>query len=98
MTAAALTEHRVSTTALLVAGEGDEAEFSALLRAVGYEPLLVDSLDAMNGVKATVPVCLVDLRQNGEAIRMARAIRNKQPHTVVIGIADPLRPSAAADA
>jgi DNA-binding NtrC family response regulator len=98
MTAATLTAQRVSTTALLVAGKGEEAEFSALLRTVGYEPLLVHSTEAMNGVKAPVSVCLIDLRQNGDAIRMARAIRSKQPHTVVIGIADPLRPSAAAEA
>lgn len=98
MTAATLTAQRVSTAALLVAGGDEEAEFSALLRAVGYEPLLVDGVDAMNGLKASVSVALLDLRQNGEAIRMARAIRSKQPHAVVIGIADPLRPSAAAEA
>src|SRR5215211_2982260 len=98
MTTATLTAKRVSTTALLVAGDDEEAEFTALLRAVGYEPLLVDGVDAMNGLKATVSLCLVDLRRNGEAIRVARAIRSKQPHAVVIGIADPLRPAAAAEA
>src|SRR5512132_3061463 len=98
MTAAALTMESVSMTALLMAGKDGAVEFSALLRSVGYDPFLVDSVEAMNGLKARVSVCLIDLRQNADAIRMARAIRSKQPHAVVIGIADPLRPSAAAEA
>jgi DNA-binding NtrC family response regulator len=97
MTPAALTAHRLSTTALLVAGEESGAEFAALLRDLGYEPLLVDGVEA-NGLRVPVAVCLIDLRQEGDAIRVARAIRSAQPEAVVIGIADPDRPSIAVDA
>ena len=43
-------------------------------------------------------LCIIDLRQNGEALRTARAVRAQHPQAVVIGIADPNRPTASADA
>ena len=69
-----------------------------LLRGLGYQAVPVDSADAMNALKEPVSLCLIDLRENGEALRCARAVRAQYPQAVVIGVADPARPSAAADA
>src|SRR5689334_4304795 len=89
---------QLAPTALLIVGHADEPEIAALVRASGFEPLRVDTAEVLNGVSAAVGLCVVDLRQNGEAIRIARVIRSQQPGVVVIGIADPARPMAAADA
>ena len=43
-------------------------------------------------------LCLVDLRENGDALRIARAVRSRYPAAIVIGVADPARPHAAAEA
>jgi len=84
--------------ALLVAGRSDHAELEALLRGLGYQPVLVKGADQVAAVRDPVSLCLIDLRQNGEALRSARAVRTQYPGSVVIGVADPGRPSAAADA
>ena len=76
----------------------DESELESLVREVGFQPLLVESAESLNGFSETVGLCLIDLRQNGEAIRIARAIRAQHRQAVVIGIADPGRPMSAADA
>jgi DNA-binding NtrC family response regulator len=89
---------QIASTALLVVGHADESELASLVRDVGFQPLLVESAEILNGFSDPVGLCLVDLRQNGEAIRIARAIRSQQPGAVVIGIADPGRPMSAADA
>ena len=86
------------TRALLVAGRSDHAELEALLRGMGYQPVLVSGSDQMAALRDPVALCLIDLRQNGEALRSARAARAQYPQSVVIGVADPGRPSAAADA
>jgi len=85
-------------TAVLVAPPSEQADLEALLRGMGYSPLLADGADQMNALRDPVAFCLIDLRQNGEAIRSARAFRTQFPTSVVIGVADPARPSAAADA
>src|SRR6185295_5169831 len=65
---------------------------------MGYATLHVDAKEAMRNLGDPVSLCLIDLRENGEAVRIARAVRAQQPQAVVIGVADPARPSAAADA
>src|SRR5439155_10044454 len=84
--------------ALLVAGRSDHEELEALLRGMGYQTLVVHAADQMAALRDPVSLCLIDLRQNGEALRSARAVRAQYPQSVVIGVADPARPSAAADA
>ncbi|HTK29882.1 MAG TPA: sigma 54-interacting transcriptional regulator [Vicinamibacterales bacterium] len=88
----------LASTALLFASLAEEPELGALVRGLGFQPLRVDSADILAGFTDPIGLCLVDLRQNGEAIRIARTIRSQQPGAVVIGIADPERPTAAADA
>jgi DNA-binding NtrC family response regulator len=95
---ASLSATELASTALLVVGQAEEPEIGALVRGLGFQPLLVDSAEILNGFTDPIALCLVDLRQNGEAIRVARTIRGQQPSAVVIGIADPARPTAAADA
>ena len=70
----------------------------ALLVGMGYQPVLINGAQQMAALRDPVSLCLIDLRQNGEALRSARAVRAQYPHSVVIGVADPARPSAAADA
>jgi two-component system nitrogen regulation response regulator NtrX len=84
--------------ALLVAGRSDHTELEALLRGLGYQPVLVRGAEQVAAMRDPVSLCLIDLRQNGEALRSARAVRTQYPGSVVIGVADPGRPAAAADA
>src|SRR5262245_59913230 len=65
---------------------------------MGYATVHVDAKEAMRNLTDPVSLCLIDLRENGEAVRIARAMRAQQPQAVLIGVADPARPSAAADA
>jgi two-component system response regulator HydG len=85
-------------TALLVANRAEQADVAVLLRGLGFNAVHVDGLEAIKSLRDPVSLCLIDLRENGEAMRVARAIRTQQPQAVVIGIADPSRPTAAADA
>ena len=87
-----------ASTALLVAGRSDQKDLEALLNGMGYQTLIVDSTDRAHVARDPVSLCLIDLRENGDAIRSARALRTQYPQSVVIGVADPARPSAAADA
>jgi len=74
-------------------------QLEALLRNVGYHPLIVESADEMASLRDVVTLCLIDLRESGsETMRSARTFRAQYPQSVVIGVADPARPSAAADA
>lgn len=93
-----MTQAAQGTRALLVAGRSEHGELEALLRSMGYQTVLVNGADQMSSLRDPVALCLIDLRQNGEALRSARAVRAQYPQSVVIGIADPARPSAAADA
>jgi two-component system response regulator HydG len=85
-------------TALLVAARHDQHDVAVLLRDMGYQTLHAERAEAIDAVREPISVCLIDLRQNGEALRAARAMRSQHPHAIVIGIADPARPTAAADA
>jgi two-component system, NtrC family, nitrogen regulation response regulator NtrX len=89
---------QAGTRAVLVAGRSDHAELEALLRTMGYQPVVVSGSEQMASLRDPVSLCLIDLRQNGEALRSARAVRAQHPQSVVIGVADPGRPAAAADA
>ena len=87
-----------STTALFVAPPAGHGEVSSLLRSLGYDPVSISGLKSVDGLRSPISLCLIDLQQNGEALRIARAMRSQHPETVVIGIADPDRPATAADA
>lgn len=87
-----------SSTALLVTGTAARIEIEGILRDMGYATIHVDAREAMRNRIEPVSLCLIDLHENGDAVRIARAMRAQQPQAVVIGVADPARPSAAADA
>jgi coenzyme F420-reducing hydrogenase alpha subunit len=61
---------------------------------MGYLPVPVDNADVVHTVQEPVALCVIDLRQNGEALRTARAVRAQHPRAVVIGVADPDKPTA----
>ncbi len=85
-------------TALVVAGPAEQAELDSLLRGMGYLPVPVPSADVAPAVPGPVALCILDLRQNGEALRTARVVRGQHPDAMLIGIADPDRPAFSADA
>ncbi len=85
------------STALLFASGGHQ-ELEALLRSIGFQPVVVSGAHEVPALRAPVALCLIDLKENGDAIRSARTFRTQYPDSVVIGVADPSRPSAAADA
>ena len=85
-------------TALLVASRTEQADVAVLLRGLGFHAVQVDGADALNALREPLSLCLIDLRENGDALRVARAVRTQQPNAVVIGIADPTRATSAADA
>ena len=84
--------------ALLVAGRSEQHDLESLLRGMGYLPVRLDSADLVPSAQESVALCVIDLRQNGEALRTARAVRAQHPQAVIIGVADPERPTASADA
>jgi DNA-binding NtrC family response regulator len=84
--------------ALLVAGPSEQQDLESLLRGMGYVPVPVESADLVQRVSEPVALCVIDLRQNGEALRTARAVRAQYPQAVLIGVADPDRPTISADA
>ncbi len=88
----------LSHTALLVAARSEQADLTELLRSRGFVPVPVDDTDTLPSVGDAVGLCLVDLRQNGEAIRWARTVRTQFPQAIIIGVADPERPTLSADA
>ena len=89
----------VSATALLVADGPDRGEIEAVLRGLGFDVVRAAEPPSIHAAGAEpIALCLVDLRQNGDAMRFARVMRAERPDAVVLGLADPARPSAAADA
>lgn len=88
----------ISSTALIPSTSAERAEMEDLVRGMGFLPVPVDGTDAATSVRAPVSLCLVDLRQNGEAMKIARVVRAQHPEAIVIGVADPARPTTAADA
>jgi DNA-binding NtrC family response regulator len=83
---------------LIVVGKQDHADLESLVRGMGFQPLLVHGADQTAAVRDPISLCLIDLRQDGEALRTARVVRAQHPHSVVIGVADPAKPSSSADA
>ena len=76
--------------ALLVAGRSELHDLESLLRGMGYPACTGGQRRAScSRSQETVALCIIDLRQNGEALRTARAVRAQHPQAVVIGIADP---------
>lgn len=87
----------VSHAVLVVSGP-EPGPLAALIRDRGYDLLVARRADALAARDTPVSLCIVDLAANGEALKAARAIRARHPRAIVIGIADPARPTAAADA
>jgi two-component system nitrogen regulation response regulator NtrX len=90
-----------ASTALLAtkrSSRSGHTELEGLLRGLGFQTLLVDDAEQTPPLRAPVGLCLVDLRENSDALRNVRAFRALYPQSVVVGVADPAKPSAAADA
>jgi DNA-binding NtrC family response regulator len=83
---------------LLVSAGSEPMELVALLENLGYQPLPITSPEAIDDLTEILAFFLIDLRGNGDALRTVRLVRARQPQIVVIGLADPAKPSAAADA
>lgn len=84
--------------AIVFAGPDATSDLEALLLGMSYLPVPLASAEAVSSVREPVALCILDLRQNGEALRTARAVRARYPRAVVIGVADPDRPTTSADA
>ena len=93
-----ITAPTTARTALVLAAPDALRDLEPLLLGMGYLPLPLDGAEAVAGVRDPVVLCILDLRQNGEALRMARAVRARHPRAVLIGVADPERPMTSADA
>lgn len=93
-----MTRTHSGSTALLAAGNSSRSDMEALLRELGFSAVPVDGKQSLSEFAEPVSLCLIDLRENGDALRIARAVRSQHPHAVVIGVADPARPYAAAEA
>jgi DNA-binding NtrC family response regulator len=89
---------QTAATALLATGTSTQADVKAVLNELGYETVQIDGKDSIAHFGEPVALCLVDLRENGDALRIARAVRSRHPEAIVIGVADPARPHAAAEA
>jgi DNA-binding NtrC family response regulator len=89
---------QVAATALLAMGRTAEPEVKAMLHELGFDPIPVDGKDSLEDFGDPISLCVIDLRENGDALRIARTVRARHPQAIVIGIADPTRPHAAAEA
>lgn len=83
--------------ALLSAGD-DRQDLVTMLRDMGFEPVPVSGADAVQTLREPLALCVVDLQQNGDALRTVRAVRAQHAQAVIVGVADPERPAVAADA
>lgn len=93
-----MTTPRGQATALFIAPRKEQAELASLLRSVGFQPVAVTNADAVSDLREPIDLCLVDLRENGESLRVTRVVRGLYPRAMVIGVADPSRPATSADA
>jgi DNA-binding NtrC family response regulator len=93
-----MTRMLAAETAVLATGRATDAAAEAILRELGFDPVHVDATDGISEVGHPVSLCLIDLCENGHALRIARAVRAQHPDAIVIGVADPARPHAAAEA
>ncbi len=83
--------------ALLAAGGATGADVMGVLRELGFDAVPIDGKDSINDFGEPVSLCLVDLCENGNALRIARAVRSQHPGAIIIGVADPSRPPSARD-
>src|SRR4029079_11134645 len=86
------------STALVATTSPEQGAMEEILRGMGYFPVRVDGAASLDAVRLPVSVCLVDLRQDIQAMRIARAVRSPFPLAIVIGLAEPARPTAASEA
>jgi DNA-binding NtrC family response regulator len=98
MTPALMTARLLERVALIFAGSGDLQDLEVLLRELGFTPVPLARADFAHAARDSVALCLIDLRQNGEALRTARLVRTQYPQAIVIGISDPERPTMSTDA
>lgn len=88
----------LTAIALLAKGTHTESDVTTVLHELGFETVPIDGKTSIIEFDKPVSLCLVDLRESGDALRIVRAVRSRHPQAVVIGIADPARPHAAAEA
>jgi DNA-binding NtrC family response regulator len=92
---------RVTTfapTALLATRSTSDDGVSEILRELGFDAVQINGKDSVDEFLEPISLCVVDLQENGDALRIARAVRSRHPEAVVIGVADPARPHASAEA
>src|SRR5438552_17454973 len=58
-------------TALLVASRAEQADVAVLLRGLGFHAVQVEGADALNDLREPLSLCLIDLRETGEELRVA---------------------------
>ena len=85
-------------SALLVGSVSDWSDVEAIVRGLGYRPWLAGGSDDLTALTLRLGLCVVDLRHHGDALRTVRAVRARQPHAVLVGIADPQRPATTVEA
>jgi DNA-binding NtrC family response regulator len=85
-------------TALLIGARSGQRALADLVDKLGFLPTFGGDSDAVPSEREPVALCLIDLRSNGDALRAARVVRAKHPEAVIIGVADPDRPTASAEA
>jgi DNA-binding NtrC family response regulator len=84
--------------ALVATGRSTTSEVKTVLAELGFEAVPIDGRDSIADFDEPIALCLVDLAENGDALRIARAVRGRHPEAIVLGVADPARPHAAAEA
>jgi DNA-binding NtrC family response regulator len=89
---------QVAAVALMAMGRSSEPDVTGILHELGFDPVPIDGKDSIADFGEPVALCVIDLRENGDALRIARAVRTRHPQAIVIGVADPSRPHAAAEA
>lgn len=85
-------------TAVLATRSGFDDAIVEVLRELGFDAVQVSDRDSVEEHPDPIALCVVDLQDNGEALRMARVVRSRHPDAVIIGLADPSRPQAAGEA
>jgi len=93
-----MTRLQTATTALVATSGPMQADVRALVTELGFDAVPIERSDSVADFDESIALCLVDLRDNGDALRIARAVRSRHPEAIVIGVADPARPHAAAEA
>lgn len=85
-------------SALLVGPPSDWSDLEAIVRGLGYRLWLADGPGDLTSLTLRLGLCVVDLRLQRDALQTVRVVRARQPHAVLIGIADPQRPGTTVEA